>query len=218
MANYTSATNVAQFLQKTLNTNETSALTGYILDAVDTWIDRKLQSQFRNVVATTRYYEGGGRCVDLDPVQTVTRVAALNNDSTEAYLYDDQTLYILEPVNETVKRELRPRGSFRFPSGAKRVAVTGLFTEFDFANNIVPQDIVMAATRLAGGVLLAGRVAGQGNVAREVLEGHLVMYQVNANALGDLADSDPIIQGMLGERRELYLYDEDRRYDDDTDW
>lgn len=218
MANYTNATNVSTFLQRALSTNESAALTAYILNAVDKWINRKLESRFDDVAASTRYFDGGGHSIDIDPVQSITSVQALNNDGSSAYTYDDLSLYVAEPVNDTIKREIRPRGSFRFPRGAKRIAITGRFTEYDYANSTVPEDIIMAATRLAAGILMAGKITGQGNVAREELEGHRIMYQVNANALGDLADADPIIQGMIGERRELFIYsDESDRYDNDMD-
>lgn len=219
MANYTTATNVQQFLQRALSANETASLSAYILNAVDKWINRKLESRFDDVAASIRYFDGGGHSIDIDPVQAVSSVQALNNDGTVAYAYDDLTLYVLEPVNETIKREVRPRGSFRFPRGAKRIAVTGKFTEYDYDANAVPADIQLAATRLAAGILNAGKYSGQGeNLQEEQLEGHMVRYNITNNSINTLADTDPIIQGMLGERRELFLYtDETDRYDNDMD-
>lgn len=208
MANYTDTTKVAQFLQRSLTTNETSALTGYILAAVDKWIDRKLESHFGSVSETTRYYEGGGHTVDLDPVQSVTAVVSQNNDGSASYDYTENSEFVLEPVNEDVKRELVYRGRHtRYPSGLRRIAVTGKFTEYDYANSEVPADIVLAATQLAAGILNGGKKAGTGaNVASESLEGHSISYDTSASVIESLADADPVIQGMLGERREIYIY------------
>lgn len=216
MANYTNQTNVSQFLGRTLTANEIASLNNLILNAVDKWIDRKTQSTFADVPASTRYYDGGARSIDIDPVQSVTQVNSENNDTSDSYLYTENQEFVLEPVNDAVKRELRRRGSSRFPRGARRMAVTGKFTEYDYASGAVPADVVMAATRLAGGILNAGKLAGQGeNLQSESLEGHEIRYNITNNSIETLADTDPIVQGMLGERRELYLYDDDDDIDDD---
>lgn len=217
MANYTNATNVSQFIQRSLTANESAALTTYILNAVDKWIDRILQSSFANVGETTRYFDGGAHSIDIDPCQSITSVKSLNNDGSDSYSYTENTEVVFEPVNDTVKREIVYRGrGRRFPSGSRRMAVTGKFTEYDYDAGAVPADIVMAATRMAAGILNAGKIAGQGgNIQLESLEGHEIRYDITANALESLMESDPILTGMLAERREIYLYSDDERYSDD---
>lgn len=218
MANYTDATKVGQFLQRTLTANESSALTGYILGAVDQWINRKLHSQFDNAAPSTRYFDGGGRTIDLDPCQAITAVSAYNDDGSASYSYTNNNEYVAEPANETIKRELVLRGrSLYFPHGNRRIAVTATFTEYDSA---VPSDIVLAATRLCAGIINAGKYAGQGeNLQEEQLEGHMIRYNITNNSINSLADTDPILMGILGARREIYIYDEDDSHpSSELDW
>lgn len=217
MANYTNTTNISTFLQRSLSANESASLTTFILNAVDKWIDSQLETTFANVGATTRYYDGGAHTLDIDPVQSVTQLKSINNDASDSYLYTENTEFVLEPVNESVKREIVYRGrSRRFPAGQRRMAVTGKFSEYDYDNAKVPDDIVMAATRLAGGVLAAGKTTGQGgNIQLEQLEGHEIRYDITSNALEALMNTDPIIAATLGQRRELFLYSDDGDFDED---
>lgn len=206
MANYTNATNVSQFIDRALTANETASLTAFILKAVDLWINRKLQSQFDNVAETTRYFDGGGHTVDIDPVQAVTEIKSVDNEGANNYIYVENTDFVLEPVNETVKREIVYRGSSsHYPVGERRIAVKGKFSEYDYANNEVPADIVMVATRLAAGVLGAGSLAGDGNIESEELEGHKIKYSVQQSSISEIAQSDPILAGILDARREVYV-------------
>lgn len=219
MANYTNTTNISAFLQRALTANETSALNGFILNAVDKYIDGLLQSTFGDQQPSTRYFDGGGHSIDIDPVQSVTGIKSVNNDGSDSYSYTENTEFVLEPVNETVKREVVYRGrGRRFPSGQRRMAVTGRFTEYDYTNSKVPDDIVMAATRLASGILAAGKITGQGgNIQQESLEGHEIRYDITANALEAASAGDPVLQAMLAGRREIYIFSPDND-DDDYDW
>lgn len=220
MANYTNTANISSFLQRALKTEETTALNSYILNAVDKWINRRLESRFDDVQPSTRYFDGGGHSIDIDPCQAITAIGALNNDGSDSYSYTDLTEYVAEPVNDTIKREIVYRGRRRrFPRGQRRMSVTARFTEYDYTTSSVPADIVMAATRLAAGILNAGRLAGQGeNLQQEALEGHEIRYNITNNSINTLADTDPIIQGMLGERREIFVYSDTDDGDDDYDW
>lgn len=209
MENYTDTTKIGQFLQRTLSANETSALSGFILAAIDAWIDRQLQSHFGSVGETTREYDGGWHTVDIDPCQSITAVKILNNDGTDGSTYTDLTDYVAEPANDDIKRELVHRGRGRFPRGQQRIAVTAKFSEYDFTNNTVPSDIVLAATRLAGGILAGGKSQGSGGtVASESLEGHSISYDTNSDAIDAIAAADPIIMGCMSARREIYIYDD----------
>lgn len=219
MPNYTNQANIEGFLGRSLTASEVTFL-AILLPAIDKWINRKLESNFASVGATTRYYDGGGHSIDIDPAQTITAVGSLNNDGSASYDYINLTEYVLEPVNDDVKREIVYRGrNRRFPSGQRRMAVTALFTEYDFANSKVPDDIVLAATRMAAGVINAGKIAGLGgNVQQESLEGHEIRYDVTNNALQTLTDGDPILEGMLAERREIFLYYGSDNADSNDSW
>lgn len=217
MSNYTNAAQVASFLQRALNASESSALSSYVLSAVDKIIDRVLQSTFFDTPESTRYFTGGGRAIDIDPVQAITALGSINNDGSLSYSYTNLTEYVAEPINEAVKREIVYRGSRnRFPKGLGRMSVTGKFNEYDYVNSKIPDDIVLVATRLAAGVLNAGKISGKGgNLQREALEGHLVVYDTTSSSLSSLMSDDPIIQSVIGGRRELYLFDDDSETQND---
>lgn len=218
MANYTDATNISEYLQRALTPSETSALNTYILNAVDKWINRTLGSQFDNAAPSTRYFDGGGRTIDLDPCQAITAVTAYNNDGSASYSYTSGDEYVAEPANETIKRELVLRGrNLYFPHGNRRIAVTATFTEYEGG---VPGDIVLAATRIAAGIINAGKYSGQGeNLQEESLEGHMVRYNITNNSIDTLMATDPILSNILGARREIYIYDEgDNHPSSELDW
>lgn len=215
MANYTNQTNMSQFLQRSLTANEIAALNAYILNAVDKWIVRLMQTTFANVGATTRYYDGGWHTVDIDPVQQVSQVKSVNNDGSDSYLYTENTEFVLEPVNETVKREIVYRGRSSYPRGQRRIAVTGKFSEYDYDAGAVPADVIMAATRLAAGIINAGKTASTGgNIQSESLEGHSISYDTSVTELQELTDKDPILQNMIAARREVMIYDDNLGDDD----
>lgn len=209
---YTTTTLVQQFLGRTLTENESNILANLILPSVDLWIDRTLNSHFGPVDATTRYFEGGTHSLDIGPVQDITAFTSLQNDGTTDYTYTDLTEYTTEPSNGAVKTEIILRGTptpeypHRFSAGLQRYAVTGKFTEYDYENDQVPADIRLAATRIASGVLAAGKAVGQGgNIQSESLEGHSVTYDSSEDNINTIASSDPILQGILGGRREIYV-------------
>ena len=205
MSNYTNATTVSNFLGRALTAYETTLLTT-LLPAIDLWIDRYLNSTFATASATTRYYDGGTNHVDIDPCQSITTLTSVDNEQNVDYTYTILTDFTVEPANETVKTEIIKRGRGCFTEGSQRLALTAKFTEYDFTNAKVPDGIVIAATRIAGGVLGAGKAAGQGgNIQSESLEGHSVTYDASQDAINTVATSDPIIQGILSSRKTLLL-------------
>lgn len=204
---YTTSANVSDFLQKTLSDDENASLSGFILSAVDSWIDRYLQTTFASVSATTRLYDGGVKNLDIDPCSSITSVKSLNTDGSTSYDYDLTVTpdVVFEPANETIKREIRKRNG-TFPSGMQNIAVAAKFTEYDFVNSQVPSDIILVATRLASGIVNSGKVSGAGgNIQSESLEGHSITYDTNADTISELAANDPIIMNVLGARREPYV-------------
>lgn len=205
MADYTDQSTIENYLQRTLNASETGFLT-VLLPAITLWLNNLLGSNFDNASETTRYYNGGFRNLDIEPCKDITAVTALNDDGSNSYAYDLTTTpeVIAEPLNSTIKRELRKRNGC-FPSGLKRIAVTAKFTEYDGA---IPTDIKLIATILAAETLNQGKIASSGgNVASESLEGHSITYDTSASALDAIATKNPNIQSMLDQRKELYLED-----------
>lgn len=200
---YTTSTLITNYLQRTLNANETAFL-AILIPAIKVWLDRKLNTTFDSASETTRYFDGGKKNLDIDPCNTITAVKSLNNDGSTSYDYDltvtPDVLY--EPRNETIKREIRKReGSF--PAGIQNIAVTALFTEYDGG---VPTDIQSIATMMAAEVLNQGKIASSGgNVASESLEGHSISYDTSASALDGIASNNPNVRSILELRRELYV-------------
>jgi hypothetical protein len=211
---YTSTSQVSNFLQRVLNAYEDAEL-AIIVAAVQVWIDKRLNSTFDQVAESTRYYDGGGRSLDIDPCTDITEVKTINDDSSSSYTYTVGTEYISEPQNETVKRELRKRLT-PFPRGIQRVAVTAKFSEYDGG---VPADIQILATRLVAGIINSGKSVASGNVSSESLEGHSISFNTDLTKLDGLAENDPTVKSILESRKEFYVdnYDRSERssYEDD---
>ena len=198
---YTSRILVENYLQRTLTENEIAMLI-VIIPAAQKWIDDQLSSTFDEVSPSTRRYESCSKSLDIDPCTNITAITSLDPYGLAYYSY--QTFeYVLEPINETIKREIRLRYG-NFPGGTSNIQVDATFSEYD---NGVPQDIEVAATRIAGGILNAGRHAGIGeNLQEEQLEGHMIRYNITNNAINTLANSDPILQAILGGRKEVMIW------------
>lgn len=217
---YTDATQVSNFLGRALTAYETAELAN-IIAAIKIWLDKRLNSTFDSASPSVRYYDGGVRNLDIDPCTAITQVETINDDGTDSNAYTTITDYVAEPQNETVKREIRKRHS-RFPRGVHRIAVSATFSEYDGA---VPADIQIAATRLAAGVINAGKTAGASSsgVKSESLEGHSIAYMTAqdisvASDFDSLSSNDPTVASIIASRQELYVDNYERRnefgYDD----
>lgn len=204
MANYTNQALIEAFLQRSLNASEATLLTT-ALPAVKIWIDSYLESQFDNVAASTRYFESRTKTLDIDPCQTITAITSL--DPYQVAYYSYQTFeFVAEPINDTIKREIRLRYG-NFPEGTSNIAVAAIFTEYDYVNNCVPYDIEIAATRIMAGIINAGKYAKiGGNVHRENLEGHFIQYDITPNAIAVLTKADPILCALLDSRKEVMYW------------
>lgn len=204
---YTDATQVSNFLGRALTAYETGELTN-IISAIKIWLDKRLNTTFDTVAPSVRYYDGGVRNLDIDPCTAITQVEAVNDDSTDSYIYTQTYEIVVEPQNETVKREIRKRLA-AFPRGVHRIAVSATFSEYDGG---VPADIQILATRLAAGIINQGKYAGSGgNLHLEDLEGHRVQYQLSPNSMLGLATNDPTVSAILAQREELYVDNYERR-------
>lgn len=198
---YTNQQLIENYLQRSLTENEIASLM-VIIPATEQWIDGDLNSTFGEVASTTRYYEATGQQLDIDPCTAITALTSNDIDNSVNYTYPS-TDYVAEPVNETVKRELRLRYG-KFNPGKANVGVTAKFSEWD---NGVPEDITIAATRIAAGILNAGKQSGTGeNLESESLEGHSVSYNTTNVAINTLKDTDPILNAILSGRREVMIW------------
>lgn len=204
---YTTTSLVSSYLGRALTADE-QALFAVLLPAVTRWIDETLGSHFDTVGATERFYDAEGASVDIDPVQSVTDVKAIDSDNSTSYDYTEGTEYLLYPLNTTVKNELVARSRHGFTRGLKRIAITGKFTEYDFANSKVPEDIQTLATRLIASQirgLSADTEVDSAGVKKESVEGHSVEYVTSADYLTQVSASDPITAALLSTRRQLLV-------------
>lgn len=198
---YTNKLLIENYLQRSLSENEEAALL-VVIPAAQQWIDSQLSSTFDQVNPTTRFFESCSKTLDIDPCTAITNLQSLDPYGQSYYSYQAFE-YQLEPINENVKREIRLRYG-AFPEGTSNIGVTACFSEYDGG---VPEDIKVAATRIAGGILAAGKRAGLGeNLQEEQLEGHMVRYNITNNAINTLADSDPILQATIGRRKEVMIW------------
>lgn len=204
---YTTTSLVSNYLERALTADE-QALFAVLLPAVTRWIDQTLSSHFDTVSASDRYYDAEGGIVDIDPCQSITAVTAVDYESQADYNYTEGTEYVLYPLNETVKNELRARAKGGFTRGVKRIKVSAKFTEYDFANSRVPEDIQLLATRLIASQLrglTADAGVDEAGVKKESVEGHSVEYLTSESYLEQLASSDPIVSALLSTRRQLLV-------------
>lgn len=197
---YTSRILVENYIGRSLTENEIAYL-ALLIPAINKWIDRKLETTFEKVDATTRYFDGGASSIDIDPATEVTAVKSVDNDGNETYTYVDLTDMVLEPQNENVKREIVRRHGM-FPHGSRRIAVTAKFSEYDGG---VPEDIKVVATRLAADVLQAGKDSNSGNIKSESIEGHSVTYRDPVTTVDQVASGDPLIKSILDQRKEVLI-------------
>lgn len=199
---YTDRIKIATYLQREL-TNEEQAVLVMLIPAIQKWIDARTGSTFDKIESpTTRYYDGGGTSVDIDPCTEISTVSYIDNDNTNVQDFVLYTDYVVEPANETVKREIvRRHGCFQ--PGLRRVAVTAKFSEYDEG---VPEDIELVATRLAGSILKGSKNDAIGaGLKSESLEGHSVTYATSNDDIASIASNDPIIKSILEQHSEILV-------------
>lgn len=204
---YTTQAIVEDYLGRVLTADEV-ALFAILLPAVKRWIDSTLSSTFDTADASTRTYDAEGGIVDIDPVQAITKIEAVDYEGSASYEYTNGTEYMLYPQNETVKNELRARSKSGFTRGIGRIKVYGKFTEYDFTNNKVPEDIQILATRLIASQLRglsADAEVDSAGVKKESVEGHSVEYLTSESYLEQLSNSDPIVASLISTRRQLLV-------------
>lgn len=208
---YTTPTAVQTYLDRTLTANELAIL-NYVIPAVSRWIDRTLGTNFDDVKNNGRgleakHFQGGLREISIKPCQGITLVQAINPyDFSVWYTYTQPLEYTQEPIDSPIKRSLRMKlneftgNNLAWPGEGDPdlVQVTAWFTEYDYVNNQIPQDIVTLCNHVSAVWLQNNQNAEP--IQREQVEGHLVMKRID-----DLLLSDPMVTRVIQSREEVWL-------------
>lgn len=201
---YTTKLLVENYLQRSLTENE-EAFLAVANPAVKRYIDRKTNSTFDKADPSARLYEACEQNLDIDKCTDVESVTVLDPYGVAYYSYQPFE-YVVEPVNEPLKNEIRLRYG-EFPEGTANIQVVAKFSEWVGG---VPEDIQTVATRLIGALINDGKYAKTGgNITSETLEGHSVGYgngTGTASPISAFADNDPHIQAILSTRNEPLIW------------
>lgn len=214
---YTTPSNVATYLDRTLDTNELAIL-DYVIPAVSRWIDRSLNSNFDHLDNTIPYgtagsawtqrkFGGGYREINITPCQQILNVQAVNPyDFSVWYTYSTPLEYVAEPNNLTVKKSLRLKMNeftstdigLKWPGDEQGIMVTAIFSEYDYTANDYPSDIKLLANHICAIWLQNNQNAEP--VQKEAVEGHSIMKRID-----DLILSDPMITRIIESRQDVWL-------------
>lgn len=160
---YTTQENVENYLGRSLTDAEV-ALFNLILASVENYINDEVGGTFdSNATASTRYYDGGSRLLEIDPFYELTSVQLVDSLENVDYTYVLNDEFEARPRNETVKYWIESRIG-KFPSGVANIAVTA-----KFGLGAIPDDITLLATYL----MAAGySEAIKGELTKESIEGY----------------------------------------------
>lgn len=215
--NYTTTQHIQAYLDRDLSTNEVNAL-GYIIPAVCRWVDRTLGTNFDKLNKdipfgttgsgwTQRKFKGGYREIEVTPCQQIITVEAINPyDFSIWYTYTQPLEYTQEPYDYPVKRTLRMRRNeftgtnLIWPGDLEGIQVTALFTEYDYAKDQYPSDIILLVNHMCAVWLQNNQNAE--SIQREQVEGHMVMKRID-----DLLASDPMVTRVIQSRSDIWLED-----------
>lgn len=190
---YTDVDLIAASIKRELTSNERLTLS-VLIPAIQKYVDKRCDTTFLEVIASTRVYDGGEETIDIDPCTFITAISLLDNYGVVNYVYNQNNLQevIAQPVNSSVKNELVRRYGC-FPHGDSRISVTAEFSSWD---NGVPEDIIAVSTMLAVEGLRSTQV-GTDNVKSESLEGHSVTYNDPSAMIATFGDSNPFVRGVF---------------------
>lgn len=76
---YTDQTAIQAFLARDLTSAEVTMLP-MLIAAVTSYLDGELSGSYGTATPSTRYYDGGSRIINIQPVQNVTAVSAVGSD------------------------------------------------------------------------------------------------------------------------------------------
>lgn len=159
---YTDEATIEAFLKRDLTAYEQTLLP-LVLAAVDAFVNDAVGGVYGAVEASTKYYDGGTRILDIDPCTDITKVALVDSEETETNEYELNVDFEARPRNETVKRWIHKR-TYAFPAGVANIAVTA-----KYSLGAVPDQIKYLATYIAG-KLFSSAVSGE--LKAESIEGY----------------------------------------------
>lgn len=175
---------VANKLGRSLTTEEANAFTG-VNAALQAFVEKKIGSKVDDVAETTRYYDGGVQHLKIDPCTDITSVAYVDDNQDNPSVIETSE-YTKDPINSTVKIQLRSRT--RFLTGIYNIAVTAKFSIYgdEPTRNIVKNALINA---------VASEIQNSGNIKRESIEGYSVEF-AQTETLSALAPLDYLFPGV----------------------
>jgi len=184
----TTKTKVLNYLQIDTNAFIDAGFSDWEL-SVSAWIEKFTGKDFVPAVESTRYFDGNGkRTLYVDDLVSVSSIKILdtNGDTIETLTEGISNDYLLYPLNETPKFEIRLTTSSSvgaFYLGNYKVEITGIWgNETD-----VPVDIELAAIMMLGMIIKQGIDGGVVSGTR--LGDYSVNYAVGSPGLDDVAKS-----------------------------
>jgi hypothetical protein len=158
---YLSQAEFEDFVKRSLTSDE--ATTFIIAEkAAEKYIDNFCDTNFNQVEASARYYDGGCRELTIDPCTNITKVEYVDASLGISSELDEDD-YVQEPHHKTVKWSLRNRYG-KFQSGMRNVKVTAKFSSYI---NEIPSEI-----KLACAILIQGMINNPSGYKKESLEGY----------------------------------------------
>ena len=195
---YTTEEKIESYLMITIDQSQSDEVDNWII-AVSNWIENYTGRTFE-ASTETKYFDGSGsRELYIDSVISITTLQTLNTDGTVSTTltegHDDD--YLLYPLNESPKHIIKLVISSSiavFPSGLKRVKITGNFGQA----SSVPADVELAAT------MLVGKIIGKGLKGGETKGQSLGDFSVSYEDVNESADSLGI-KNILDKYRKIEL-------------
>lgn len=185
---YTNQANIEDFVKRSLTQSEIDLLI-IMLPAIDSWINDQIGSAFaESTLPSVRYYDGGTAILEIDPCTDITKVAEVDEEETDIFIYDLNEEYEPRPRNQNLKKWIELRAGC-FPYGVANIAVTATFS-----SGTVPADIVYLSTFLASQMF---SIAFQGQLKSESIEGYSRTFK-------EIAENNSFVNMTLNK----YLKDE----------
>jgi len=213
---YSTQTQIEAILGRVLTAAEITLLAG-IQAGADLWIDSQTGVTFGST-PSSRYYDGGLGVLAIDPVRSISAVELVDAELDVLYTYEEGTDYIKGPLNDTVIRYLEKRYYAetylidadneygRWPSGLKKIKVTGIFSYADSA----PDDISYLSAYLTSKMILAkGYLASgtSGPTVKESIEGYSrESAGSSASQSSYAALMDDVITGLLANYQDQEIF------------
>lgn len=182
---YTTQANVEAVLKRSLTAQE-SVLLPLLLSSIDSWINEQIGGEFGAGTTTTKYYDGGTAILDIDPCNTITKIALYDEAEVEIDEYVLNEDYEARPRNDTLKRWIHSRVG-EFPCGVANIGVTATFT----MGTTVPDEIEYLASYMIAQMLLSNE---SGNLKQESIEGY-------SRTFGQIEENNAIVSILLDKYR-----------------